>query len=227
MSPTPKFRRGDEAPEHITPQKYRYHHYINSLTIVKLLMYNEKQSLFTLYLLAFSISMAISREILIMLTSYSGGYKIMRRRMQGLPGIPRSQMKLVIKKSGTSLSVTLSRLKKNGLVVREGRLWSITERGKKFLDNHPLSIAIPYHKKRKSQEKNREKNMVIAFDIPEVHRRKRNWLRVELVNLGFTKIQKSFWFGPAPLPKDFIDSLHTLDLLSYLKFFNANEKEIV
>ena len=71
------------------------------------------------------------------------------------------------------------------------------------------------------------KNMVIVFDIPEKHKHKRNWLRLELANLGFGLLQKSVWFGPAPLPKTFIRALDELKLLRHLKFFEARETEII
>ena len=171
--------------------------------------------------------MSLPHDILIILTSYNQGYKIMRRHAHGLPSIPYSELKKTFKKPEGCLSVTLSRLKKNGLVMQDGRFWRITDRGKKFLSEHPhLAVALR-HKKRTLQEGHGKKNMIVAFDIPEQYRRKRNWLRIELVNLGFIKIQKSFWFGPEPLPRDFVESLHSLALLPYLKFFNAKEEEIV
>lgn len=145
----------------------------------------------------------------------------------GLTGVPHFELKERLKKPAENLSVALSRLKKNGLVSREGHIWAITQRGEKFLRDHPILTLIPHRKKITHEENRRKKNMIIAFDIPEQYRRKRNWLRVELVNLGFIKIQKSFWFGPAPLSQDFIESLHSLQLLPYLKFFNAKEEEIV
>jgi len=151
----------------------------------------------------------------------------MRRQMLGFHGVPHFELKEKLNKPAESLSVALSRLKKNGLVSREGHFWNITEHGKKFLNDHPRLAVVLRHKKRISAADHTKKNMIIAFDIPERYRKKRNWLRIELINLGFIKIQKSFWFGPAPLPEDFIQSLHALALLPYLKFFIAREKEIV
>lgn len=172
--------------------------------------------------------MSLRHDILTILTDYHGGYKIMRKRMYGgFSGIPHFELRAKIKAPAASLSVTLSRLKKNGLISREGIFWKITELGKNFVDEYPALNSVPRHTGKIIENRRREKNMIIAFDIPELHRRKRNWLRTELVNLGFIKIQKSFWFGPTPLPKKFIESLHSLSLLPYLKFFNAREEEIV
>ena len=69
--------------------------------------------------------------------------------------------------------------------------------------------------------------MVIVFDIPELRRKQRNWLRAELVALDFIPLQKSVWLGPAPLPKEFIKYLSETNLLQYLKFFKAAEEDII
>ncbi len=119
--------------------------------------------------------------------------------------------------------VALSRLRKKGFVQREGRLWKITNEGRNYLTR---KIFLPRHRVI-SPEVNKNKNMIIAFDIPERDKKKRNWLRIELVNLGFTLLQRSVWCGRAPLPVDFIHTLKRLKLLPYMKFFEAKEKDII
>jgi len=117
----------------------------------------------------------------------------------------------------------LSRLKKNGLVQGERGTWSITKKG---LER--LASALPSVRKRgKVNSRTVSKSMIVMFDVPERMRRKRDWLRLELVCLGFEMLQKSVWFGPAPLPPEFIQSLNQMKLLSYLKFFEAREADIV
>ena len=54
--------------------------------------------------------------------------------------------------------------------------------------------------------------MIVIFDIPEIRKNKRNWLRGDLMALGFMQLQKSVWFGPAPLPKKFIEYLNDTNL---------------
>ena len=121
-----------------------------------------------------------------------------------------------------SLRVTLSRLKKRGLVRNTSGVWEITSEGLEFLKNFGLKIChIPKRLERGP------KNMIVIFDIPETKERARAWLRIELKHLGFVMLQKSAWFGPAPLPKEFIKSLRRLNILSCLKFFEAKESDIV
>jgi DNA-binding transcriptional regulator PaaX len=64
---------------------------------------------------------------------------------------------------------------------------------------------------------------VIDFDIPELERRKRDWLRVSLMNLGFEMLQKSVWVGNTDLPEEFILSLNNLEILSHLHMFIVKE----
>lgn len=58
---------------------------------------------------------------------------------------------------------------------------------------------------------------IIAFDIPEKFRRKRNWLRKTLAGFGFTMLQKSVWAGKAALLHEFIEDLDTLSLTPYIE----------
>jgi len=168
--------------------------------------------------------MSFGDDLLVILSSYSGGYKLMRRRMMGdSRNFQSASSRPRRESSDQTMRVTLSRLKKRGLAENKDGIWKITKEGlarlaeKVSQKNHPVYEI----------KKNGPKNMVIAFDIPESRRHARNWLRVELVNLGFVMLQKSVWFGPAPLPKAFTDVLKELRIVQHLKFFEAKEADIV
>jgi len=167
--------------------------------------------------------MSLGDDLLTILTSYSGGYKLMRKRLMGME-IPRPERVDYQKLKEQTLRTTLSRLKKRGLVKNETVIWIITKKGKKYLKNKLIS-KIPHFKHFKTE--NKKKEMVIVFDIPELRRKQRNWLRAELVALDFIPLQKSVWLGPAPLPKEFIKYLSETNLLQYLKFFKAAEEDII
>ena len=164
--------------------------------------------------------MALTDDLLIILSSHSGLYRVLHAQLNGYD--------LNFKSSATSRKisdnithVTLSRLKQKGLVENKGRIWKITRAGKEYLSRK----ILPSHSLPKAGYK--PKNMIIAFDIPETDKHKRNWLRFELVRLGFSLLQRSVWFGPAPLPQEFLDSIRRLDLLPHLKFFEAKEADII
>lgn len=122
--------------------------------------------------------------------------------------------------SSATVQVTLSRLKKRGLVERNNHIWSLTTKGMRYMKK------VAGLKEREVLHK-QPKNLIVAFDIPEYKKKERAWLRAELVSLGFTMLQKSLWFGPSPLPKDFITALGEKNIIQHTKFFKAEEYEIV
>ena len=133
--------------------------------------------------------------------------------------------KRVIKRE--NFQSTFSKLKKKGLALNENGMWRITEAGIKYINkkiNNPLLWRLFFKEEELS---NNKKNLIVAFDIPERRKGHREWLRRELRFLGFEPIQKSVWFGPAPLPKKFIVALSKLDILTCIKFFESREKDIV
>ena len=166
--------------------------------------------------------MSLPTNILDILMYYNGGYRVVHERMKE---------RCVV--SDDALRVTLSRMKKAGLVINKSGTWSITEKGRVCLSAirrkprpaQEPKLKLPSHTAKRVLAK--PKTMIVIFDIPEIHRRQRAWLRVELLNLGFTMLQKSAWFGPAPLPKEFIQSLHYMKMLHHIKFFKATEANIV
>ena len=170
--------------------------------------------------------MSFVDDLLVILSDYHGGYRLMRRRIRGYAGPARgaSRHGATVVSDGY-LDVALARLKRRGFVARETRgIWRITQAGKEHLER-----KLRYRRTIDQQKIGIKpvKNLIIAFDIPERHRKKRDWLRIELRNLGFELLQKSVWFGPPPLPMDFIKSLANLQLLPYMKFFEAKESHIV
>ncbi|MBI5220647.1 MAG: CRISPR-associated endonuclease Cas2 [Candidatus Liptonbacteria bacterium] len=127
---------------------------------------------------------------------------------------------------GRNYCTLLSRLKKDGLVqVRPGRgdkLLAITRQGlqrlrelwKKQSQSLP-TITQPAIASRTFT--------IVAFDIPEKERRKRNWLRRVLANLGLRMIQKSVWIGKVVLPREFLESLRDLELLDRVEIFEISK----
>ncbi len=152
----------------------------------------------------------------VFLTDYHSSYRAIRRVMSGRPlsgkrGFP----------DDNTLSVALYRLKKKGFVKREDKIWKITERGKSYINK------IILKRNWKSESKSRPKNLIIAFDLPQKYVRERRLLRADLLGLNFSMLQKSLWFGPGPLPEEFIRSLDRIKILRFVKFFEAKEKEII
>jgi len=125
-----------------------------------------------------------------------------------------------------SLEATLSRMRKNGLLTNKNREWSITSEGKTFLEKKSAGVRKFFKRENVIDNRERSKNLIIIFDIPEKKKKYREWLRVELVGFGFTLIQKSVWLGPS-LPKEFVEYLSESGLLKHIRFFRAAEKDLI
>lgn len=164
--------------------------------------------------------MSFSQKILLILTSSSGGYRLLRKLYSSHPSYSADTV------SDNTFRITLSRLKKHGFVENKEGTWSITSKGNVFLKNlQPRGLKKHIHYN--SPSRHRKKSLIISFDIPEIQRKKRDWLRIELINLGFTQLHRSVWLGPAPLPVDFVGSLKELSLFPHMKFFAARKEEII
>ena len=68
-----------------------------------------------------------------------------------------------------------------------------------------------------------KKLIIIAFDIPEHSKRKREWLRRTLRGLHMRMIQKSVWAGKITLPKEFLSDLKDHNLLDYIEIFEISK----
>ena len=116
----------------------------------------------------------------------------------------------------------MNRLQKDGLIVKKKSVWTNTDRGKqKLLKLKEQKENLIPRKNYKSDE-GKELNIVI-FDVPETQRRKRDWLRRILVQLGFSKLQQSVWMGKNKLPKEFLQDLETFQILKYVEIFSINK----
>lgn len=65
---------------------------------------------------------------------------------------------------------------------------------------------------------------IIAFDIPETERRKRDWLREVLKNLGFKMIQKSVWIGKIKIPRTLLDDLVSMRIITFVEIFEISKR---
>lgn len=166
--------------------------------------------------------MTLVEELLVILSNYPGGYRLMQHIIRG--DFPHSIHALKTPRTSVpTFRTTLARLKARGLVTSHGGIWKITGAGRRF-----LSSPFRYRAHRSDERgKGKKKDLVVAFDIPERFRAKRDWIRIELSYLGFVKLQQSVWLGPSPLPEDFVRSLQELDVLAFMRFFSAREVDIV
>ncbi len=118
------------------------------------------------------------------------------------------------------------KLKKSGLIEEKlknnKKFFILTAKGKEkisFLKQRSKARLPEYFY---SKEKS-DKFTIIIFDIPEKEKRKRNWLRAVLGNLGFKMVQKSVWIGKIKVPKEFLDDLFNLKLIDFVEIFEISK----
>ena len=106
-----------------------------------------------------------------------------------------------------SLSVTLSRLKREGFIISSGArkktMWMISKKGRDHIKEHStLEGADSVHIVSDGVQR------LVIFDIPEKDRKQRVWLRRELLACGYSPLQKSAYLGTCPLPADLLAEIY-------------------
>jgi len=162
--------------------------------------------------------MSLSDDILVLLSYYSAPYHVTRTRLYEMRRKTDHAMARSV--SEAAMRTTLHRLAKRGLIEKKPDGWVMNITGRKYLVDR-----IPFVH-RNHAPRTDSKKLIIVFDIPEVIRKKRDWLRIELKASGFVMLQQSVWFGP-PISSDFADALRKANVLPYLKFFEARKADIL
>ena len=117
---------------------------------------------------------------------------------------------------------TLSRLKAQGLVESAGYgMWTLTRKGRQ-------AIAAPEEKDQRYAKFRKDgagkRDTIVIFDVPEEKRKLRDYLRVELVSLGYEQLQKSVWIGSGPLPEEFMRQIEQWDIRKTVHIFSIRER---
>lgn len=115
-----------------------------------------------------------------------------------------------------TFSSILSQLQAQILVERRRKngkhIWRITPAGQKAARDGSPAVAPPH---------NDGRIRLVCFDIAERDRAKRQWLRGELLALGYEPIQKSVWLGTTALPLELMEGLDTLELRESIHIFRV------
>ncbi len=123
-------------------------------------------------------------------------------------------------------AVLLSKLKAQGLIeakkVSGQKTFFITRKGKEKLRGMRENKKREFPQMPNIQEKS-DAFIIVAFDVPEKQKGKREWLRRILAQMGLTMVQKSVWMGKIKLPEEFFDALRTLDLLECVEIFEISK----
>ena len=108
------------------------------------------------------------------------------------------------------------RLRKKGIIeTRAGDVYVCRDKLLKFLAKKNSII-------KKTHPQKTEK-VLVSFDIPEINKRARDWLRNQIKYWDFKMIHKSLWLGYGPLPKEFYDRLKHLCIRENIRIFRIKK----
>ena len=116
-------------------------------------------------------------------------YKGMPVSMLGIPAL------FPYKKQ--SIANTLTKLSKDGYVIRKNDSLYIEPKGRDYLKTKRRIESLRIFEPNTTSSK--LKNLIVLFDIPEERKTEREWFRSHLIRFGYIMIQKSVWIGPSPL----------------------------
>lgn len=115
----------------------------------------------------------------------------------------------------------ISKMKHDGLIDEVGgnkSKFMISKLGRIKLNQLKNSLPSRYYKK-----ENQNNPIIVSFDIPERLRRKRNWIREVIKNLGFEMVHQSVWIGKTKIPKAMIEDLEKLKILEFVEIFEVGK----
>lgn len=121
-----------------------------------------------------------------------------------------------------SYYVTLYRLKKQGMLVKNGGKWKIAQKGMDYIEK--IREKVPIWKIQKYPKMKINTKIIVAFDIPERFRHKRATLRGALTSLEFSMLQKSLWIGSNKIPKKLLIDLKEWGIIKYVHIFEVTRE---
>lgn len=110
-----------------------------------------------------------------------------------------------------SLRNSFERLVEQGFVEKKNKNYRLTQTGKGVLKNI-------FERRKALQKKWDGKYRLVIFDIPEIKKKSRNWLREELYLLQYIQLQKSVFIGKYPLSQNIVDDIKRLGLRNYVNY---------
>ncbi len=132
-----------------------------------------------------------------------------------------------------NLKVDENKIRKSLESLEKKEIIDLEEKGSKVFvrlkDRNNLTV-IKYSTKALLDFKKKEKNwdgkwFLVFFDVPEIQRNKRNYLRKFLVDIGFHQYQKSIYIFPYECEKEIILIKKIVEGAKYMKYIIADKIE--
>ena len=117
-------------------------------------------------------------------------------------------------------------LKSDGIISEtitdNKKLYRMAEKGRKklveMLTLRDKIIPLPQYPKVENKT-----FTIITFDIPEKEKKKREWLRAVLGQLGYRTIQRSVLLGKTKIPQALLNDINNLKMVEYVEIFEITK----
>jgi len=113
----------------------------------------------------------------------------------------------------------MAKLKKDGVITFQSNRFLLTKSGEEKLFDLKFRKFIDEVKKGDLKLEKSSRLIIVVFDIPELHKWAREWLRQILKDLGYLMLQRSVWIGKTKLPQEVIDELDRQAMLHHIHIF--------
>jgi len=119
-------------------------------------------------------------------------------------------------------------LRADGLIESERRgrsaTYNLTRNGADWLDEKCQKGVPGELQRREFKSEPAEVITIIAYDIPNKQRQYRDWLRGQLIELGFNMLQRSVFVGKVKIPEELIQDLEKHHILDFVEIFEITKK---
>lgn len=121
---------------------------------------------------------------------------------------------------------TLENLEKKEILFIEERdnkvFVSLRDKGKEVIKKYSVKVLLDYKKKEKKWTR---KWFLVFFDVPEIQRNKRDYLRKYLLKIGFYPYQKSVYLFPYECEEEINLIQQIVEGAKYMKYIIADKIE--
>lgn len=126
--------------------------------------------------------------------------------------------KELLRKKKIRLQKFIYKLKKDKLLNENLGILSLSQKGKVKIINLNNRTPTSFYDKESVNYLT-----IISFDIPETEKRKRNWFREVIKNLGFEMVHRSTWVGKIKIPAQLIFDLNRMNILEFIEIMEVTK----
>jgi hypothetical protein len=133
------------------------------------------------------------------------------------PNLPMALQPILKMRGNKGFLKLLKKLRDKNIIILGGERIKLTQKGRKLLKEIQIDqIEIP---KQKDWD---EVWHLVSYDIPDTHKKERDWFRQTLERLGFYQIQESLWVYPFDCKEEIAVIAKTMNIAPFVIVMNTN-----